>query len=484
MSEKARIFNFDNTYCELPSRLFEHCLPTSVHAPRLVIFNTALAKELGLNSDVPDEEIADCLSGNKIVEGSQPIAQAYAGHQFGHFNMLGDGRAILLGEHVTPQNKRVDIQLKGPGPTPYSRNGDGRATLSSMLREYIISEAMQALDIPTTRSLAVVASGEEVYREYVHEGAVLTRIAASHIRVGTFEFARRFNDVETFKTFVNYTIQRHYPEVMHLENPSLELFKTVMEKQITLIVNWMRIGFIHGVMNTDNMSISGETIDYGPCAFMNTYHAERVFSSIDRNGRYAFGNQAQMAKWNLTRLAETLLVLIHPERDKAVEMVQEVLQSYIPKFEQQWLRMMRNKLGLIQEEEGDEKLIAALLLWMQDHGADYTNTFNALLYQDFLNEAIYQNSEFELWYEQWLKRRAKENKYASLELMQKNNPVVIPRNHRVEEALQQAAFENNLSPLHDLLAAVTQPSRYNKNFYKYHTPPKDGDNGYKTYCGT
>jgi uncharacterized protein YdiU (UPF0061 family) len=477
-------FNFDNTYLSLPPKLFEHCLPTPVHAPRLVIFNKAVAKELGLNENISEEELAAFLSGNKIMEGSQPIAQAYAGHQFGHFNMLGDGRAILLGEHVTLQNKRFDIQLKGPGPTPYSRNGDGRATLSSMLREYIISEAMQALGIPTTRSLAVVASGEEVHREYTQEGAVLTRIAASHIRVGTFEFVRRFNDIETFKTFVDYTIQRHYPEVMNTENPPLELFKAVMEKQITLIVNWMRVGFIHGVMNTDNMSISGETIDYGPCAFMNAYHSQTVFSSIDKNARYAFGNQAQIAKWNLTRFAETLLVLIHPDSDKAIEMVQEELQTFIPKFEQQWLRMMRNKLGLIKEEEGDEKLIAILLLWMQDHGGDYINTFAGLQHVEFLNRAIYQNAEFKLWQTQWLKRLESENKEGSFELMRQNNPVVIPRNYRVEEALQTAAHENDLSLLNELLTALSDPYVFKKEWSKYQSPPEDGDKGYKTYCGT
>ena len=477
-------FNFDNSYLTLPPKLFEKVLPTAVHAPRLVIFNKALAKELGLGENISEEEIAVFLSGNKIMEGSQPIAQAYAGHQFGHFNMLGDGRAILLGEHVEPQNKRFDIQLKGPGPTPYSRNGDGRATLSSMLREYIISEAMQTLGIPTTRSLAVVASGEEVYREYVHEGAVLTRIAASHIRVGTFEFVRRFNDAETFKTFTNYTIQRHYPEVANTENPPLELFKAVMEKQIALIVNWMRIGFIHGVMNTDNMSISGETIDYGPCAFMNTYNAQTVFSSIDKNGRYAFGNQALIAKWNLTRFAETLLILIHPDSDKAVEMVQEVLQTYIPKFESQWLRMMRNKLGLIKEEENDEKLIGVLLLWMQNHAADYTNTFLVLQYPELLNVALYQNDEFKSWHQQWIKRRESENAEASFELMRQNNPVIIPRNHRVEEALQKAAHENDLSALNELLAAVSDPYHYKKEFSKYQSPPEDGGKNYKTYCGT
>ncbi|MCX6180315.1 MAG: YdiU family protein [Bacteroidetes bacterium] len=477
-------FNFDNSYLTLAPKLFEKVLPTAVYAPRLVIFNKALAAELGLNSDVAEEMIAELLSGNKILQGSQPIAQAYGGHQFGHFNMLGDGRAILLGEHLTAQNRRFDIQLKGPGATPYSRNGDGRATLSSMLREYIISEAIHALQIPSTRSLAVVATGEEVHREYTHEGGVLTRIAASHIRVGTFEFVRRFNDLETFKTFVDYTIQRHYPEVMNTENPALALFTAVMEKQITLIVNWMRVGFIHGVMNTDNMSICGETIDYGPCAFMNAYHPETVFSSIDKGGRYAFGNQAQIAKWNLTRFVETLLVLIHPESDKAIEMAQEVLQTFNPKFEAQWLRMMRNKLGLMHEEEGDEQLIHSLLLWMQDHGADYTNTFLALIYPEFLKEALYQNDAFKAWQQEWLKRMEIENNLASIELMRQSNPVVIPRNHRVEEALQASAHDGDLAPMNNLLAAIAQPYQKNSEFSQFQNPPADGGKNYKTYCGT
>jgi len=388
-------FRFDNSYRTLPAKLFEECNPTAVAQPQLIILNEVLAKDLGLNfNGISNEEVAEFLSGNRIIEGAQPIAQAYAGHQFGYFNMLGDGRAILLGEHITPFNQRFDIQLKGSGETPYSRRGDGRATLSSMLREYIISEAMFALQIPTTRSLAVVSTGEEVHREYTHEGAVLTRIAASHIRVGTFEFVRRFNDVDTFKAFTNYTIQRHYPHLLHSENYALNFLKEVMEKQIDLIVNWMRVGFIHGVMNTDNMSICGESIDFGPCAFMNSYHPQTKFSSIDHQGRYAFENQAAIAKWNLSRFAETLLVLIDKDSAKAIDLAQGALNTFAEIFDKKWLQMMRNKLGMMGEEDGDDKIILDLLAWMQEHSADYTNTFIALQDKEKLKENIYQNAVF------------------------------------------------------------------------------------------
>jgi len=472
-------FRFDNSYRTLPAKLFEECNPTAVAQPQLIILNEALAKDLGLNfNGISNEEVAEFLSGNRIIEGAQPIAQAYAGHQFGHFNMLGDGRAILLGEHITPFNQRFDIQLKGSGETPYSRRGDGRATLSSMLREYIISEAMFALQIPTTRSLAVVSTGEEVHREYTHEGAVLTRIAASHIRVGTFEFVRRFNDVDTFTTFTNYTIQRHYPHLLHSENYALNFLKEVMEKQIDLIVNWMRVGFIHGVMNTDNMSICGESIDFGPCAFMNSYHPQTKFSSIDHQGRYAFENQAAIAKWNLSRFAETLLVLIDKDSAKAIDLAQGVLNTFAEIFDKKWLQMMRNKLGMMGEEDGDDKIILDLLAWMQEHSADYTNTFIALQDKEKLKENIYQNAVFQTWYQSWIKRITK----SSIEIMQQNNPFVIPRNHLVEMALFSAANQNDLSLLSELLSTIEKPYDYSRNVQKFQSP--GNDEGYKTYCGT
>lgn len=472
-------FRFDNSYRTLPAKLFEDCNPTAVAQPQLIILNEVLAKDLGLNFEgISNEAAAEFLSGNRIIDGAQPIAQAYAGHQFGHFNMLGDGRAILLGEHITPLNQRFDIQLKGSGETPYSRRGDGRATLSSMLREYIISEAMFALQIPTTRSLAVVSTGEEVHREYTHEGSVLTRIAASHIRVGTLEYVRRFTDVETFTTFTNYTIQRHYPHLLHSENYALNFLKEVMEKQIDLVVNWMRVGFIHGVMNTDNMSICGESIDFGPCAFMNSYHPQTKFSSIDHQGRYAFENQAAIAKWNLSRFAETLLVLIDKDSAKAIDLAQGVLNTFSEIFDKRWLQMMRNKLGMMGEEDGDDKIILDLLAWMQEHSADYTNTFIAIQDKEKLKENIYQNAVFQTWYQSWIKRITK----SSFEIMQQNNPFVIPRNHLVEMALFSATNQNDLSLLSELLSTIEKPCDYSKKVDKFQA--MGNDEGYKTYCGT
>ncbi len=485
MSEKKNIgFNFNNSYTTLNEKLFSLCFPTPVHHPRVVTMNITLAKELGLNlNDFSETEVAQIFSGNKISENSQPFAQAYAGHQFGNFTVLGDGRAILLGEHITPEKKRFDIQLKGSGPTPYSRRGDGRATLSSMLREYIISEAMYALGIPTTRSLMVIATEEEIYREQVNEGAVLTRIANSHIRVGTFEYVRRFTDVETFRSFTNYTIERHYPDITNTENPALDLLKAVMEKQIELIVNWMRVGFIHGVMNTDNMSISGETIDYGPCAFMNAYNPQTVFSSIDHNGRYAFNNQPAIAHWNLSRFAETLLILIHPESTKAIELAQEVLDAFNPEFKKQWMVMMGKKLGITAIENHDEKLIQSLLAWMHSHSADYTNTFSALQSGNFPAEEIYQDTEFKEWYKQWRSRIEKES--VPFELMKKNNPSLIPRNHMVELALNNAAFQNDLEILKELLSALSDPYSNSNEYALFKQPPEiSTDKDYKTFCGT
>ncbi len=479
------VFNFDNTYILLPEQLFAECLPTVVSAPQLLFFNEDLAKEIGANfASLSDAEKAAYLSGNTMLDGAQAIAQAYAGHQFGYFNRLGDGRAILLGEHLTDAGFRYDIQLKGSGVTPYSRNGDGRATVSAMLREYIVSEAMHALGIATTRSLAVVASGEEVQRSYEHEGAVLTRVAASHIRVGTFEYVRKFSDHQTLQIFTNYTIQRHYPHLSVAENPALSLLTEVMEKQIDLIVQWMRVGFIHGVMNTDNMSIAGETIDYGPCAFMNAYDPQTVFSSIDPNRRYAFGNQAAIAQWNLTRFAECLLPLIASESEQAIVLATEVLNTFSPLFESKWLRMMRNKVGFTIEQDEDEALIRDLLQWMQSHAADYTNTFLALQEADILQEEIYKNDVFIAWYARWQKRRSIENVEGSFALMRQSNPTVIPRNHLVEAALFDASEENNLKTTEDLLAVLSMPYQYNGEQKKYHSPPADGGQGYKTYCGT
>ncbi len=425
------VFNFDNTYLNLPSTLFSLVQPTPVKNPFLLCFNNLLANDLGIN--IEDEKaLTTLLSGNEISQNTTPFAQAYAGHQFGHFNRLGDGRAILLGEHVFG-NSRVDIQLKGPGITPYSRRGDGRATLSSMLREYLISESMYFLKIPTTRSLAVVSTGELVYREKPQYGGILTRVAQSHIRVGTFEYAGRLADKECLKQLTHYTIQRHYPEIDLKGNYALEFLQKVADKQLDLIVNWLRVGFIHGVMNTDNMSIAGETIDYGPCAFMNRYHPKTVFSSIDENGRYAFDNQINMALWSLTRFAEMLLSLIHEDNQIAIQLATKVLEEFPDKYHQKFNAMMGKKLGFTDVNEEDVLKIHELLLWMENKEADYTHTFIYLSHPHLVNDTIYQDSFFVNWKNWWQQRIGDIQK--AKEVMQQNNPFIIPRNHIVEQIL-------------------------------------------------
>ena len=485
-------FRFDNSYRTLPAKLFEECNPTAVAQPQLIILNEVLAKDLGLNfNGISNEEVAEFLSGNRIIEGAQPIAQAYAGHQFGYFNMLGDGRAILLGEHITPFNQRFDIQLKGSGETPYSRRGDGRATLSSMLREYIISEAMFALQIPTTRSLAVVSTGEEVHREYTHEGAVLTRIAASHIRVGTFEFVRRFNDVDTFKAFTNYTIQRHYPHLLHSENYALNFLKEVMEKQIDLIVNWMRVGFIHGVMNTDNTAISGESFDYGPCAFMNQYHPQTVFSSIDTQGRYAFGNQGAIIQWNLIRLTEALLPLIDPSEAQAIDMAKSLIQGFEHEWHRIYQHMMAEKIGFTEADHETERLVYSLLKLMEEHGTDYTNTFAGLCHSIPIAPSPWEHAAFMEWKKEW--NSYAKNKEITLEerkqLMSTKNPVIIPRNHLVESILSEVEYwgkdTSYSTRFNEALAIWTNPYRYDESLIPWMTPPTaEANQAHQTYCGT
>lgn len=479
------LFKFDNTYLKLNQGLYTAINPTEVNDPSLALFNTALADQLGLDvKGISEEKLADYFSGNKIIEGSQPIAQAYAGHQFAHFTKLGDGRAILLGEHFTPDGKRFDVQLKGSGITPYSRRGDGRATLSSMLREYVISEAMFFLDIPTTRSLAVVRTGENVYREGALPGAVLTRIAASHIRVGTFQYVRNFHSTTILQEFTIYTIQRHYPELITAENPALALLKKVMDKQIDLIVNWLRVGFIHGVMNTDNMSIAGETIDYGPCAFMNAYDPDTVFSSIDQQARYAFGKQPDIAYWNITRFAEALLPIIDQNSETAIEKATDVLNTYPNLFNEKWMDMMRKKIGLTDKQEGDEVLISRLLDWMHLNKADYTNTFIQLSVPDFSTSEIYQQTTFVNWLGDWKKRihAEKEIPLESLMLMQTTNPAYIPRNHNVEAALKQAQEKGDLTELNTLLEILHKPYNYKEMNSIFQTVENEA--GYRTYCGT
>ena len=401
--------------------------------------------------------------------------------------MLGDGRAILLGEHILPNNQRVDIQLKGAGRTPYSRSGDGRAGLGPMLREYLISEAMFALGIPTTRSLAVVKTGEPVYREGVTDGAVLTRVSASHLRVGTFQFAAATQNLKQLQALADYTINRHFPGFSDAENKYLELFKQVITLQASLIAKWMQIGFLHGVMNTDNMSICGETIDYGPCAFVNAYHPRAVFSSIDSNGRYAFGNQAKIAHWNLTRLGEALLPLIDESEEKSIRLVTECLNEFPTQFFDFWLSGMRKKLGIFNQENDDAKLAEDLLMYMQRHGADYTNTFRLLNTKAIEATELYQDAGFRNWLELWKARLSRQAQGfdESLTIMQSVNPKVIPRNHLVEEALSAAVDNGDMSVLDDFLSVLSSPYSDLNHSDKYlQAPTLAYDQQYRTFCGT
>lgn len=443
----------------------------------MVIFNDALAHDLGLDASLAER--ADIFAGNTLPEGANPIAQAYAGHQYAHFTMLGDGRAILLGEQITPRGERFDIQLKGPGPTPFSRRGDGRAALGPMLREYIISEAMHALSIPTTRSLAVVTTGETVYRQEPLPGAVLTRVAASHIRVGTFEWAAARGERDLLRALADHTLQRHYPEMLATAQPYRAMLNAIIERQAALIAKWMHVGFIHGVMNTDNMALSGETIDYGPCAFMDTFDPSTVFSSIDQHGRYAYGNQPQIAQWNLARLAEALLPLLHDDEQAAVEIANEAIHGFKPRFQYHWLAGMRAKLGLFNTEAEDTELIQTLLEWMRSTSADFTNTFRSLATEQS------KGSAFQEWQAQWTARRARQPQSTeeSVQLMRASNPAVIPRNHQVEAALDAASQHGDLSVMHRLLDVLTMPYDDPQDL-AYTLPPADGARGYRTFCGT
>jgi len=480
-------WNFDNSYARLPEAFHVRLNPVQVRKPELVVFNAPLAKILGLNPDaLKGEEGANLFAGNTIPEGAEPLAQAYAGHQFGYFTMLGDGRAILLGEQVTPRGARFDIQFKGSGKTPFSRNGDGRAALGPMLREYIISEALHALGIPTTRSLAVVTTGEPVFREGVLQGAILTRTAASHIRVGTFEYAASRGNPEEIRTLADYTIARHFPDLAAEGDPYLALLKAVMERQASLVARWLLVGFIHGVMNTDNMSLCGETIDYGPCAFMDTYDPDTVFSSIDHNGRYAYGRQPQIAQWNLARFAETLLPLIHEDRQEAVAMATEALSGFSDTFRRYWLEGMRAKLGLSNREADDNALVEDLLDGMHRHGADFTNTFRDLA-SGFRPEAsLFRTPGLRQWFERWQARLQRQpgSREASRRRMNTCNPAVIPRNHRVEEALAAAVERADFSIMENLLAVLSHPYQDPPEETGYHLPAPPSAQPYRTFCGT
>ena len=477
-------WHFDNTYSKLSKIFKEEIKPTPVDNPELIILNEELATDLNLDfSKVDNKDLAKLFSGNLLPEGTNTIAQAYAGHQFGHFTMLGDGRAVLLGEHLVNKNKRFDIQFKGSGKTSFSRGGDGRAVLGPMLREYIISEAMHALRIPTTRSLAVVSTGEKIIRENLLPGAILTRVASSHIRVGTFQYIAAKQNLEDLNTLVEYTIDRHYPEIKLSNNKALDLLNLVMQKQCQLVINWMRVGFIHGVMNTDNMAISGETIDYGPCAFMDHYDPKTVFSSIDKFGRYSFSNQPPITKWNLTRFAECLIPLIDKDEDKAVKIATETIDNFQNIYETKWLNMMRDKLGLFGEEVNDKKLINDLLIWMENNEVDYTNTFCHLMNAEINYNKVYNDNNFINWSNEWKQRILKNNnsKEKSIDLMKMSNPNVIPRNHKVEEALN-SANEGNLEILNKLLYVLKKPYSSQETIEDYQLPSTN--NNYQTFCGT
>jgi uncharacterized protein YdiU (UPF0061 family) len=477
-------WHFDNTYSKLSNTFKEDIKPTPVHDPELVVLNEKLAKDLKLDfSKINKKELAKLFSGNSLPEGSNSIAQAYAGHQFGHFTMLGDGRAVLIGEHLVNKNNKFDIQFKGSGRTSFSRNGDGRAVLGPMLREYIISEAINFLKIPTTRSLAVVKTGEKVVRENLLPGAILTRVASSHIRVGTFQYIAAKQNIDDLKILMNYTIDRHYPEIKTSKNKALDLLNLVMEKQCQLVVNWMRVGFIHGVMNTDNMAISGETIDYGPCAFMDQYDPKTVFSSIDSYGRYSFANQPPITKWNLARFAECLIPLIDNDQNKAIKIATETINNFEKVYQVKWLNMMRDKLGLFGEDKSDKILINDLLGWMEKNKADYTNTFCHLMDIKTINNEIYNDKGYIDWSNKWKKRILMNNssKEKSLKIMRNSNPIVIPRNHKVEEALK-AANENNLDVMNKLLSILTKSYENHKNIEDFQSPSNIKE--YQTFCGT
>jgi protein adenylyltransferase len=486
---------FSNSYARLPEHFFARLSPTTVAKPRLIKFNESVASELGLDTRALEpDELAAILAGNVIPPGAEPIAMAYAGHQFGNFvPQLGDGRAILLGEVVDRNGERRDVQLKGTGRTPFSRRGDGRATLGPVLREYLVSEAMHALGIPTTRALAAVSTGEIVFRDRPLPGAVLTRVASSHIRIGTFQYFAARGDMEAVKRLSGYVIDRHFPEARDSERPTLALLQIVVERQALLVARWMHIGFIHGVMNTDNTALSGETIDFGPCAFLDSYDPATTFSAIDELGRYAYGNQPTMAQWNLARFAETLLPLLDPNPERAVEIANEAISMFTTRFQEHWLAGIRDKLGLVRNEEGDLELARALLRAMHENAADFTLTFRRLcdaavdekadvnLRALFANPAAYDN-----WASRWRSRLAAErlDLDARAQAMRAVNPAFIPRNHRVEQALDAAIEYGDFSRFAELLTVLSRPYEDQAVFADYANPPDADERVFRTFCGT
>ena len=486
----AARFAFENTYARELEGFYATWKATQVARPTLVQFNRALAEELGLDGGALDsEEGARIFAGNETPEGAMPLAQAYAGHQFGGFSrQLGDGRALLLGEVIDRNGRRRDIQLKGSGPTPFSRAGDGRAALGPVLREYLIGEAMYALGIPTTRALAAVLTGEPVYRETALPGAVLTRVAASHIRVGTFQFFAARGEPDKVRRLADYVIDRHYRELKDDANPYLGLMERVCDRQAALVASWMQVGFIHGVMNTDNMAISGETIDYGPCAFMDHYDSATVFSSIDTQGRYAYANQPGIAQWNLARLAETLVPLIDADEKRAIARATEVVNAFSEQYERHWLKGMRAKLGLTSEDEADLNLAQGFLTAIEGKKVDYTLAFRcladaALGREEPIRALFADASAYDLWSGHWRARLAREAvaPLARAQTMRRANPAFIPRNHRVEEALSAAVERGDYTPFTTLLNVVSRPFDDQPEFAAFAQPPPEGQERYQTF---
>lgn len=480
---------FDTRYTQLPAAFHHGGEPSPAPDPTVVVVNHALAEELGLRlQDLSPEEQAALFSGRALAEGSTPFSQAYAGHQFGGFAVLGDGRAHVLGEHVTPDRRRVDVQLKGSGRTPYSRGGDGLATLGPMLREYLVSEAMAALNVPTTRSLAVVRTGARVLRNGPEPGAVLTRVAASHIRVGTFQFAACLEDSSALRDLVRYTIARHYPTLTDAPSSALALWDEVAERQAALVISWMRVGFVHGVMNTDNTTVSGETIDYGPCAFLDEYASGKTFSSIDRHGRYAFGNQPGILCWNMARFAEALLPLLDADRDRAIALAEERIARLAARLSEAWTEMMREKLGLPGRDADDSSLATGLLELMEETAADYTDSFRALSGDTPIPPALERARGWETWRCRWDDRcgraRGDGPDRGARDRMRAVNPAVIPRNHLVEEALSAAVDREDLGAFHRLLSAVRAPYEERPELAPFQEPPPASFRSYKTFCGT
>ena len=485
------LFNFDNSYSTLPDAFFARTEPIPVREPVLIRLNNPLAVELGIDvAQLQSSEGLAILAGNEAAAGGQPLAMAYSGHQFGGFSpQLGDGRAILLGEVICPDGGRYDMQLKGSGPTPFSRRGDGRSALGPVLREYIVSEAFAALGVPTTRSLAAVATGEQVRRERLMPGEILTRVAASHIRVGTFEWFAARQDQVNVKVLADYVIERLYPDVQQEENPYLALLQQVIQRQAKLIAHWMQFGFIHGVMNTDNMNVSGETIDFGPCAFMDAYDPMKTFSSIDHQGRYAFMNQAPIGQWNLCRFAETLLPLLHADTKQAVDQAERALDAFAAIHQTEWQRRLTAKIGIEAGDKCDMQMAENLLAAMSESGADFTLVFR------YLSDALESGDDHQVialfdqpgaitqWLGQWRKRLRDCDHGQAIGLMRRTNPIFIPRNHRIEEVIV-AGNAGDFTPFHRLTELLQQPFTAQPEFAEYESAPLPEEVVQATFCGT